>query len=192
MLRSDFYWLTAATTKKILAVIFICVFSGAGCSIQEIQATDVQGQEPQIVGWVEKGKIAGVSEEIKFKLDTGATTSSINAEIIEQPDQDTESGGMIKFRFTDEDRVTKIFELPIVRWTRIESRTKDYIRRPVVRMKMCVAGQWIEEEVNLAERDDFNYSVLIGRNMLSAGKLAVDSSATFTQEPSCPTEEAKQ
>nr|WP_232224186.1 RimK/LysX family protein [Mastigocladopsis repens] len=33
-------------------------------------------------------------------------------------------------------------------------------------MKFCIAGRWIEEEVNLAERDNFNYPVLIGRNML--------------------------
>jgi len=38
-----------------------------------------------------------------------------------------------------------------VRWVRIESRKADYIKRPVVRMKLCVVGQWIEEEVNLAE-----------------------------------------
>lgn len=99
---------------------------------------------------------------------------------------------MIKFRFSDGDKVQKTFELPIVRWVRIESRQSDYIRRPVVRMKICVAGQWIEEEVNLAERDDFNYPVLIGRNMLEKGKLVVDSSQTFTKDPSCPTQEAQQ
>ena len=179
-----------AITRKIVVAIAISVLSG--CSLQKIQATDVPTQETQIVGWVEKGNLAGVEEEVKLKLDTGATTSSINAEILEQPDQETESGGMIKFRFTNGEGVTQLFERPIVRWVRIESRTKDYIRRPVVRMKFCVAGKWIEEEVNLADRDDFNYSVLIGRNMLSKGKLAVDSSQTFTSNQSCQPEEAKQ
>jgi len=59
-------------------------------------------------------------------------------------------------------------------------------------MKLCVAGRWIEEEVNLAERDDFNYPVLIGRNMLKKGGLVVDSSKTFTADSSCPAEEAQQ
>jgi hypothetical protein len=59
-------------------------------------------------------------------------------------------------------------------------------------MRLCVAGQWIEEEVNLADRDDFNYPVLIGRNLLQKGGLVVDSSKTFTADPSCPAEEAQQ
>jgi hypothetical protein len=185
-------WLTPATAKKVFVFLFISLLSVAGCSLPKIQATGVEAEEPQTIGWVEYGKIAGIEEEVKLKLDTGATTSSINAEILEQPDEETESGGMIKFRFTNGEGVSKTFELPVTRWVRIESRTQDYIRRPVVRMKMCVAGRWVEEEVNLADRDDFNYSVLIGRNMLSKAKLAIDSSRTFTKDPSCPTEEVQQ
>lgn len=191
-MRIGFGWFTPSTAKKFFLVIFISLLSGAGCTLQKTKATDSASQETQTVGWVEMGKIPGVEEDVKVKLDTGATTTSINAEILEQPDEKTESGGMIKFRFKDGDKVKQTFELPIVRWVRIESRQSDYIRRPVVRMKICVAGQWIEEEVNLAERDDFNYPVLIGRNMLKKGKLVVDSSQTFTKNPSCPTQEAQQ
>lgn len=191
-MRIGFGWFTPATAKKFLLGISMSLLSGTGCSLQETQATDSAQPQIQTVGWVEKGKIAGVEEEVKVKLDTGATTTSINAEILEQPDEETESGGMIKFRFTNGDGVKKTFELPIVRWVRIESRQSDYIRRPVVRMKICIAGQWIEEEVNLADRDDFNYPVLIGRNMLTKGKLVVDSSQTFTKNPSCPNLEAQQ
>ncbi|MGF1482432.1 MAG: ATP-dependent zinc protease [Cyanophyceae cyanobacterium] len=179
--------LTPLVTK--LAIIPFVFLSGGGCAGQQIQASDSVEGETQVVGWVENGKIAGIEEEIKFKLDTGATTTSINAEIIEQPNADTESGGMIKFRYLDGEAVSRVYELPVVRWVKIESRTQDYIRRPVVQMKMCVAGRWIESEVNLSDRDDFNYSVLVGRNMLSKGKLAVDSAQTFTQEPTCPAEE---
>jgi hypothetical protein len=183
---------TPYTVKKIFVVMFIGLLSGAGCSQQKTQAVSLASQQTQTVGWIEKAKIGGVEQEIKAKLDTGATTTSINAEILEKPDENSESGGMIKFRFTARDGIKQDFELPIVRWVRIESRKADYIRRPVVRMKLCVAGRWIEEEVNLAERDDFNYPVLIGRNMLKKGKFTVDSSKTFTAEPSCPTEEAQQ
>ncbi|MBH8553604.1 ATP-dependent zinc protease [Nostocaceae cyanobacterium CENA357] len=191
-MRIRFDWFTPNTVKKFLLVISISLLPGAGCSLQETKATDSAQQQNQTVGWIEKGKIAGVEKEVKVKLDTGATTTSINADILEQPGKETESGGMIKFRFSDGDGVKQTFELPIVRWVRIESRQSDYIRRPVVRMKLCVAGQWIEEEVNLADRDDFNYPVLIGRNMLEKGKLVVDSSQTFTKDPSCPAQEAQQ
>ncbi|GAB4534946.1 MAG: hypothetical protein Tsb0014_21570 [Pleurocapsa sp.] len=168
------------------------LISVTGCSLQQTKASDISQEKTKIVGWVENGKISGIDQEIKFKLDTGATTSSINAEILEQPDEETESGGMIKFRYKNEEDITQIYELPIVRWVKIESRTKDYIRRPVVKMKMCVAGRWIEEEVNLSDRGDFNYSVLVGRNMLKKGKLAIDSSQTFTSNTSsCSTGEVQ-
>ncbi|MGB3509350.1 MAG: RimK/LysX family protein [Microcoleaceae cyanobacterium] len=183
--------LASTISKKIFVVFSIGLLSGVGCTGQKIQATGVKSIESKTIGWIEKGKIAGIEEEIKVKLDTGATTTSINAEILEKPDEETESGGMIKFRFSNEEGVSKIYELPVTRWVKIESRTQDYIRRPVVQMKMCIAGRWVEEEVNLADRSDFNYSVLVGRNMLSKGKLVIDSSATFTKTPSCETEEAQ-
>lgn len=191
VVKSRYCLYKMCVTKKSFILIFLSLLAGTGCSLQKTQATSSDQQETQTVGWIENGKIAGVGEDIKFKLDTGATTTSINAEILEKPDEDTESGGMIKFRFTNGEGITEVFELPIVRWARIESRKADYIRRPVVRMKLCIAGRWIEEEVNLAERDDFNYPVLIGRNMLQKGELAVDSSQTFTTNPSCPDQEAQ-
>jgi hypothetical protein len=161
--KSKFFLWKMDVSKRNFILILFCLWIVAGCALQNSQATSSVQQDIQTVGWVEKGKLAGVDKEVKFKLDTGATTSSINAEILEKPDKDSESGGMIKFRFTNGEGVKKVFELPIVRWVRIESRTSDYISRPVVRMKFCVAGRWIEEEVNLADRDDFNYPVLIGR-----------------------------
>lgn len=180
------------TIKKVLVISSITLFSGVGCTLQEnTRATEVETPDESLkVGWIEKGKIKNIEEEIKFKLDTGAATTSINAEILEKPEDETESGGMIKFRYIDEDNVEKVFELPVVRWVKIKSSEVDYVRRPVVKMKMCIGGRWIEEEANLSDRDDFNYSVLIGRNMLEKGKLVIDSSETFTKEASsCNQEE---
>ncbi len=62
--------------------MFIGLLSGAGCSLQKTQAVAWLEQQAQTVRWVEKARIAGVEKEIKVKLDTGATTTSINAEIL--------------------------------------------------------------------------------------------------------------
>ncbi|MBW4670148.1 MAG: RimK/LysX family protein [Cyanomargarita calcarea GSE-NOS-MK-12-04C] len=190
-MKSKFCSHTLCVNRNILILIFISLLSATGCSLQKTQAVNSSEQQTQTVGWIEKAKIPGVEKEIKAKLDTGATTTSINAKILEKPDKESESGGMIKFQFNDGKKNTEVFERPIVRWVRIKSREGKDIRRPVVRMKLCVAGRWIEEEVNLADREDFNYSVLIGRNMLKQGKLAVDSSVTFTTEPSCSVQEGQ-
>jgi hypothetical protein len=191
-MRSRFYLHTPYATKNIFVVIFIGLLSGSGCSLQKTQAVDLSEQQTQTVGWVEKARIPGVDKEVKAKLDTGATTTSINAEILGKPDKNSESGGMIKFQFTNGEGIKEVFERPIVRWVQIKSRAGADIRRPVVRMKLCIANRWIEEEVNLADREDFNYPVLIGRNMLKQGNLAVDSSKTFMTDPSCSEKEAQQ
>lgn len=177
--------------KRIAVVVVIGMLSGTGCSLQHTQASDLL-EQPQTVGWVEKARIQGIDSEVDAKLDTGAETTSINAEILEEPDEDTESGGMIKFRFVGEDGNEAIFERPVVRWVRIKARDGGSLRRPVVQMKFCVAGRWVEEEVNLADRDEFNYPVLVGRNMLGKAQLAVDSSETYTTEAACPEEEPQQ
>ena len=56
--------------------------------------------------------------------------------------------------------------------------------RPVVLMKVCLGSQVYEEQFSLNDRDKMNYPVLIGRRTLE--KIGpVDSSKTFTVEPSC-------
>ncbi len=126
------------TTKNIFVVIFIALLSGTGCSLQKTQAVGSLEQQTQTVGWIEKARIPGVETQIKAKLDTGATTTSINAEILEKPDKDSESGGMIKFRFLDGEGNQEVFERPIVRWVSIKSREGADLRRPVVRMKLLI------------------------------------------------------
>ena len=56
--------------------------------------------------------------------------------------------------------------------------------RPVVLMKVCLGSQMYEEQFSLNDRDKMNYPVLIGRRTLEKVGL-VDSSKTFTIEPSC-------
>ena len=191
-MRTALTWEKRCFSKGFLLLIFCGFLSVGGCTVEETQASDSVEGGVKNVGWIENGKIPGIDQDIKFKLDTGATTTSINAEILEKPESETESGGMIKFRYQDEEDVSRVYELPVVRWVKIESRTEDYIRRPVVLMEMCIAGRWIEEEVNLADRSEFNYSVLVGRNMLKKAKLAIDSSKSFTQKTSgCTKQEAQ-
>ncbi|MEM6427546.1 MAG: RimK/LysX family protein [Cyanobacteria bacterium P01_D01_bin.128] len=141
---------------------------------------------PKQVGWIEPGQLAGIDQEVDVKLDTGAKTTSINAEILEQPENPEDAGGMITFRFEDQSGQSRVYERPVLEWVRIKDGDGGFFRRPVVTMQLCIAGRWIEEEVNLADRSQFNYSVLVGRNALEAGNLIVDSAETKTTEANCP------
>lgn len=169
-----------------IGLALIAGVSLSSCQIAKLQASDVAPESKQTVGWIEAGQIADTDSTTEFKLDTGAKTTSINAEILDAPEAGSEAGGMIRFRFIDTDGDSQIFERPVVEWVRIKDGAGGFFRRPVVTMQFCVAGRWIEEEVNLADRSQFDYSVLIGRNMLKAGGLVVDSSAKNVTEMSCP------
>lgn len=85
----------------------------------------------------------------------------------------------------DDKSDTRQLKYPVERWVDIKTKDGGAIRRPVVRMHFCIAGVLVEEEVNLANRENFNYDVLIGRNMLIKGGFVVDSSKAFTANPNC-------
>ena len=147
-----------------------------------------------IVGGVENVRIVELDTVISAKLDTGAKTSSINARIIEQTDEYVVFAIISKDKETDNAKLKKKIER-IVRIKKKNSNddadndNSETIRRPVVLMKFCIAGQLIEGEVNLANRSNLNHDLLIGRNMLEKGQLVVDVSKAFTTNPNCIVEE---
>lgn len=145
-----------------------------------------------IVGYVEKIAIPSVDLTLKAKLDTGATTSSINATVIELPEKThrrNEEGekvaNYVVFAIDSDDAQTKNLKKPITRFVKIKKKDGGFDRRAVVEMTFCIAGQLITEEVNLADRDHYNYDVLIGRNMLEEGRLIIDASRDHTAMPNC-------
>lgn len=141
--------------------------------------------ETKVVGWVEKIGLHETGIVLKAKMDTGATTSSIDAEVVHINKADDGSEKIV-FAVTDEDGAKKTYERKIERWVRIKRHGgNDVIRRPVITMKFCIAGQVVDEEVNLANRENFIYPVLIGRNMMKHANLAIDPSRTFTARPVC-------
>jgi len=156
------------------------------CAIAHGNAFAKQPEKRVIIGYVENVRVKDVDSVIKAKLDTGAATSSIHVDIIEE-DED-----YVVFEIEAEATKdnTKKLKKKIARHVRIKKKGgDDHIRRPVVKMTFCIAGQLVEEEVNLADRDGFNYDLLIGRNMLEKALLIVDVSKTFTGRPNCPAEE---
>ena len=147
----------------------------------------------RVVGWIEKVRIEAVDAVLRAKMDTGAKTSSLHAEIIdvqapEDWDERTKNPGRVIFRINDEEGNPRTFERDVTRWVRIKARHNEdaLIVRPVIMMEFCFAGVRLMEEVNLANREQFTYPVLIGRNMLEHAKVAIDASRTYVVRPNCP------
>ncbi|MFO1242534.1 MAG: RimK/LysX family protein [Rickettsiales bacterium] len=139
------------------------------------------------LGWAEKVYVYDSDMTMRARIDTGAYLSSINASSIEIKDGATKSDPQrVTFDIINEHGEKQKVERELVRWAQIKKKgTAGYIKRPVVHLKMCIAGQILESEVTLGNRSRFIYPVLIGRNMLREEKFVVDSSERYTHKPDC-------
>lgn len=138
------------------------------------------------IGWVENVCIGDLEMKLKAKLDTGASVSSVNADIIKVVKRGDKS--FVFYRIVDGDLKSDVIEAQLTRYTLIKPKmedTADKIRRPVVMTEFRIGNHVIREEVNLANRDHFAYPLLIGRNVLR-NNFAVDSSKTFSFKTRCP------
>jgi hypothetical protein len=139
------------------------------------------------VGYVEYIAIPKLEKKLKAKMDTGAETSSIHAKIIElkKHKKSEEDSGYVIFTIETDEGSSSLIKKPITRFVKIKLKTGGFQRRPVIEMAFCIAGVLVRDEVNLADRDDFLYDVLVGRNMLVKGGLLVDATRTLSVKPNC-------
>jgi hypothetical protein len=104
------------------------------------------------LGIVEKVKVIGHREKSALALvDTGAKLTSVDIKIA------AEAGIG-----------------PVKRTTKIKSALKDTgIRRAVLKAAIEVGGKRFETEVNIADRSNMTFPVLVGRSIL-AGNFVID------------------
>jgi hypothetical protein len=194
---------TTSTTMRMLsffplviALLFGVLLFGAGWALARVPLPPGKGIKIT-AGWIEYITVPEL-EDAKFraKLDTGAETSSINAEIIainrlednEKVGEGARHGSgnlqglgrsIVIFAIKDDKGDKKTLERELVRWSRIKKKEGGFVERPVIKFSFCIAGDVVEGEVNLAAREHFQYPVLIGRNMLRKRGIVVDSSRTY-------------
>ncbi|MEM6851599.1 MAG: RimK/LysX family protein [Pseudomonadota bacterium] len=158
-------------------------------------------------GWLEHAQIGPSGLNVDAKLDSGAKTSSIHAEILRGPggedeeleeDEEAADGSeadapppapkadTVVFRLSNEDGENMILEREIVRYVRVKRRDGSLDERPVVILELCLAGLPISGEVNLTDRSRFNYPLLVGRTMLADADVIIDPRKIYTDETPCP------
>jgi hypothetical protein len=170
--------------KVIMVIVALMLNVSLACNAS---ATGTLKSKKVVVGYVEYISIPRMEKVLKAKMDTGAKTSSIHANVIEMKKRkkgDSDSGYVI-FTVETDAGASKPIKKPITRIVRIKLKEGGFQRRPVVEMKFCIAGVMVLEEVNLSDREDFIYDVLIGRNMLIKGGLIVDAAKDLSVKPNC-------
>jgi len=127
---------------------------------------------PTIAGWIETVTFPDYGIAIDAKLDTGADSSSLGVADLER----FKRNGKIWYRFTlrGEDRKAVTIEQQTNRTALISRAEVEDVRRPIVRLKICVAGHTEETDFSLTDRSERRTALLIGRRFL-ASRILVDS-----------------
>ena len=180
-----------ASIQRLLILVFICL---AGHSAISAPPPDKQPSKPKpvatpekprvIIGRIEYVVLQDIHIKLKARIDTGAGISSVHAEILEI--KQSPDGERVRFQIADGQGGAKTLERKIVDWANIKVMGTDRMnRRPVVRLDICLGGKKLEGRVNLNDRSNFLYPILIGRNLLNTGKFLVDPSRKHLKEPGC-------
>jgi hypothetical protein len=154
---------------------------------QTVLAASGDPQDKEILGWIEFVLLGKSELELKAKLDTGAETSSLHTDSIRRFRRGRRD--WVEFRVHDDDaRRRVVFRKQVVRRVRIKEHSGPSQRRPVVKLDLCLGEHRRRIEVNLTDRSEFNYPLLLGRSALE-GMVVVDSELTFTRKPDCAEED---
>ena len=139
-----------------------------------------------VVGWIEKVQILPENILLHAKIDTGADTSSLNVSDLSEITH--ESDRWVSFKVTTREGQSVTLKKPIHRYVKIKRKGAQPQRRPVVKLDLCLGNIFKRNaQVNLTDRKNFKYNMLIGRNFLKRHAV-VDSAQTYKHEPNCAKE----
>ena len=175
------------TYIKSASAVFgaLLLFSLAGCQsfqqpndkncVDERSHTAIS--ERIVIGAVEKVELPEQKISLNARIDTGATTTSINAQDIKQFERDGKK--WVKFEVHDESGKLVTLEKPISRVVNIKRHGAADQDRYAVKVKLKLGEINLLTEVTLADRAKFTYPLLIGRNFLQDMAI-VDVSKEYT------------
>lgn len=146
-------------------------------------AKDDPDEETVVLGYVEDVYVGNFALAMRGKLDTGADSSSVHARDVELYDKNGRDT-WVRFKLIGKDGRTVKYDQNVIRFAHIKTKTGGNIRRPVIRLPLCVGGKRGHAEVNLADRGEFEFDILVGREFL-ADRIVVDSGQSFIAGEAC-------
>ena len=130
-----------------------------------------------IIGEVEPIYFLPMKSPFAARIDTGATTSSLDCQDVEYFERDGENwvAFKLKNRKTGEEHV---FEKKVERSFKVKRAGKDESRK-AIKMDVKMGGEVFSAVFSIADRSNFDYQGLVGRNILT-GRFLVDTSTSYT------------
>jgi hypothetical protein len=130
-----------------------------------------------VVGEVEDVILMPWGIKLPARIDTGAATSSLDAQELKVED------GFAEFKLSKR-HGGALLRLPVVDWRHIRS-SEARERRPIVEIEFCIGSKRVRTKVNLNDRSMVKYPLLIGRNTLKEN-FVVDCMQERCSPPACP------
>ncbi|MGL6175598.1 MAG: ATP-dependent zinc protease family protein, partial [Vibrionaceae bacterium] len=129
------------------------------------------------------------------RVDTGATTSSINATDVQEFERDGKT--WVRFNIANhsalagEPKLTPV-EVMVKRWAKIRQSAADEVeRRPVVELQLRIGNLHEKAQFTLADRSQLTYPLLLGREFFK-DLAVVDVSKAYIQPKYVPEAPPKQ
>ncbi len=160
---------------------------GAGGECAQGLALPVPGDamDKKVVGAKERVLLTDLGIVLQSRVDTGATTSSMDAREIEIFERNGEEWVRFKIHDPDLDQLVEL-ERPRSRKVRIiQASSEDVEKRPVVEMRITMGSLTQMAEFTLSDRSHMEFPLLIGRNVLRDVML-VDVARDNITEPKPP------
>ena len=179
---------------RTAAAMMLCTSMLTACSTSPTQEQPCDSEPPspiaaapcdcpestlpgEIIGEVEYALVSDTGPLQKARIDTGATTTSLGFHEVSSYERDGEK--WVRFSVRDRlDGKVHTFERELVGTASIKRHGAEPVQRPVVKMRISIGDVSKEIEVTLADRNSFDYPVLIGRNFLD-GNVLVDVSKRY-------------
>jgi hypothetical protein len=133
-----------------------------------------------IIGEVEHVSIPKHKLKLKARIDTGAKGSSLSAADILRFERDGKKWIRFSIKHPDTKKTVKI-ESPLIRTAKIKRHNTDAQERPFVKLSINIGDKTFKSDFSLTDRSQFEYPILIGRNVLS-NRFIVDVNRRFTDE----------
>ena len=142
----------------------------------------VEAKERITIGLIEEVILLPWEVKLPARIDTGAGQTSLDARDMVIKDD------IVDFKLPEKYGGLQL-SLPIVAWKTVRS-AEVREKRPVVMMEFCLGSKHIRTRVNLNNRSNVKYPLLIGRNTLTHG-FVVECGTSYCTQPSCPEVKSK-
>lgn len=146
-------------------------------NVNTTQEIVVEKAHLPIIGEVEPIYFLPMKSPFSARIDTGATTSSLDCREVNYFERDGEKwvSFKLKNRKTGEEH---LFEKKIERTFKVKRMGEDENRK-AIKMDVKMGGEVFSAVFSIADRSNFDYQGLIGRNILT-GRFIVDTSTSYT------------